>query len=82
MPSAPNNITRSLRSDNNAGLCPEAARAIIDCAQGHAVGYSDDDYTASAVTAIRNLFGEQTEVFFVASCTKSSIAAWPAPLAA
>ena len=64
---------RSLRSDNNAGLCPEAARAIIDCAQGgHAIGYSDDDHTATAIAAIRNLFGDSTEVFFVATGTAAN----------
>lgn len=82
-PSAPNNQQqRSLRSDNNAGLCPEAAQALIDCAQGHAIGYSDDDHTARAVTAIRNLFGKQTEVFFVATGTAAntlSIAAFTDP---
>jgi len=74
--------TRSLRSDNNAGLCPEAARALIDCAPGHAIGYSDDDCTAHATAAIGNLFGEQTEVFFVATGTAAntlSIAAFTEP---
>jgi threonine aldolase len=71
MPSAPPN-TRSLRSDNNAGLCPEAAHAIIACASGHAVGYGDDHYTARAVSAIRKLFGDNTEVFFVATGTAAN----------
>jgi threonine aldolase len=55
---------------------------MIDCAQGHAVGYSDDDHTARAVAAIRKLFGEQTEVFFVATGTAAntlSIAAFTDP---
>lgn len=72
MPSAPNTPQRSLRSDNNAGLCPEAAQALIDCAQGHAVGYSDDEHTDRAVAAIRNLFGAQAEVFFVATGTAAN----------
>ncbi len=82
MPSAPTSPKRSLRSDNNAGLCPEAAQAMIDCAQGHAIGYSDDDHSARAVAAIRNLFGDQTEAFFVATGTAAntlSIAAFTEP---
>ncbi len=46
---------RSFRSDNNAGLCPEAARALAEAGgdgAGHAVGYGDDEWTARAVAAM------------------------------
>ncbi|MCB9838557.1 MAG: threonine aldolase [Phycisphaeraceae bacterium] len=63
---------RSLRSDNNAGLCPQAAHALIACATDHTVGYGDDQYTARAVAAIRTLFGSDAEVFFVATGTAAN----------
>jgi len=68
---APNN-QRSLRSDNNAGVCPEAASAIMDCAQGHAVGYGDDEFTSRAVGAVRTFTSDRAEVFFLATGTAAN----------
>ncbi len=61
-----------LRSDNNAGLCPEAARAILDADDGHTPAYGDDPWTKRAVDAIRAVFGESTAVFFVATGTAAN----------
>ena len=62
----------SFRSDNNAGLCPEALHAIGEANAGHHVAYGDDEYTARAVAAFRNLFGADVEVFFVATGTAAN----------
>ncbi|MGB1014059.1 MAG: threonine aldolase family protein [Nannocystaceae bacterium] len=62
----------NLRSDNNAGLCPEAAAALQELATGFAVGYGDDAITGQAIAAFRKLFGEQTAVFFVATGTAAN----------
>lgn len=62
----------NLRSDNNAGLCPEAAAALAEMAAGYAVGYGDDVITSQAVAAFRRLFGEPTAVFFVATGTAAN----------
>lgn len=63
---------RSFRSDNNAGLCPEALQAIINCNAGHEVAYSDDTHTARAVALFRELFGQDTAVYFVATGTAAN----------
>ena len=62
----------TFRSDNNAGVCPEALEAINEAASGSAVGYGDDDSTARAVRAFRDLFGDQTHAFFVATGTAAN----------
>ncbi|QOJ16244.1 MAG: threonine aldolase [Phycisphaeraceae bacterium] len=64
---------RTFRSDNNAGLCPEALRAMIDANDGsHQVGYGDDVFTARAVAAFHDLFGHEAAVFFVATGTAAN----------
>jgi threonine aldolase len=74
---------RTFRSDNNAGLCPEAMQGLIEANDSsHEIGYSDDSYSAKAVAAFRRIFGEDTGVFFVASGTAAntlSIAALTEP---
>ena len=64
---------RGLRSDNNAGLCPEARNALLAADDGgHEVGYGDDAHTARAVAAFRELFGDGCDVFFVATGTAAN----------
>lgn len=64
---------RSFRSDNNAGLCPEALDAILRANDGsHRIGYGDDELTADAVDAFREIFGSETAVFFVATGTAAN----------
>ncbi len=64
---------RSFRSDNNAGLCPEALQAIIEANDGgHEVGYGDDRYTERAEAAFAALFGPEAKVFFVATGTAAN----------
>jgi len=62
----------TFRSDNNAGLCPEALAALQEAASGHVIGYGDDMATASASRALRGLFGEDTSVYFVATGTAAN----------
>lgn len=66
---------RTFRSDNNAGLCPEALDALGAADDGHVIGYGDDDYTARAVSAFRDLFGQDTAVWFVATGTAANVLA-------
>jgi threonine aldolase len=67
---APTRPDRSFRSDNNAGVCPEAMAAILETnRKGHALGYGGDELTEQAVHAFRALFGPDTGVFFVATGT-------------
>jgi threonine aldolase len=67
---------RGFRSDNNAGLCPEARAALAAADDAaHHVGYGDDRYTLDAIEAFRRVFGEATEVFFVATGTAANVLA-------
>jgi len=64
---------RSFRSDNNAGVTPEAMQAIIDAADGsHERAYGDDAQTTRAVKAFELLFGPDIAVFFVATGTAAN----------
>jgi len=64
---------RQFRSDNCAGLCPEALAAIIEANDGsHYSGYGDDAYTAEAIAQFKRLFGDDIAVFFVATGTAAN----------
>ena len=63
------------RSDNNAGLCPEAMQAIIDANVGHVFAYGDDAHTEAAVGELRRIFGESTAAWFVATGTAANVLA-------
>src|SRR5262245_54795205 len=69
---------RTFRSDNNAGLCPEAMAAIVDANDDHQPAYGDDEWTARAVRAFRAVFGADAEVFFVATGTAANTLAMAA----
>ncbi len=63
----------TFRSDNNAGLVPEALDAMVRVGRAdHAIGYGDDADTAAAVAAFRALFGGSCAVFFVATGTAAN----------
>ncbi len=66
---------RTFRSDNNAGVCPEALDAILRAGGadgGHAMGYGGDDETDRAVAQFRDLFSDRAHVFFVATGTAAN----------
>ena len=64
---------RTFRSDNNAGLSPEAIKAIVEANdESHYTGYGDDAYTKRAEEAFRSIFGRDISVFFVASGTAAN----------
>ncbi len=63
---------RRLRSDNNAGMTPEALQAVIDVHRDHCAAYGDDEHTAAAVAELRRLFGDRTSVGFVATGTAAN----------
>ncbi|MFG0276245.1 MAG: threonine aldolase family protein [Phycisphaerales bacterium] len=72
MPNDPTGPRRTLRSDNNAGVCPEALDALRQANDGHALGYGDDDWSARAVDAFRALFGAESRIYFVATGTAAN----------
>jgi threonine aldolase len=59
-------------SDNNAGVCPEAWRALAAANTGHAPGYGADDWTAAATAAIRRTFETDGDVYFVFNGTAAN----------
>ena len=67
---------RTFRSDNNAGLCPEAMQALIEANDGgHVMGYGDDPWTSRAAEAFHGLFGSESQTFFVATGTAANVLA-------
>ncbi|MHC4274320.1 MAG: threonine aldolase family protein [Planctomycetota bacterium] len=62
----------SFRSDNNAGLCPEALQALIDASTGQCIAYGDDEHTAAAVAAFRGIFGDAASVWLVVTGTAAN----------
>lgn len=62
----------AFRSDNNAGICPEALDAMREASSGHAVGYGDDHWTRRAVAALRAVLGDHAEPLFVATGTAAN----------
>jgi threonine aldolase len=63
---------RHFASDNYAGVCPEAWRALEEANQGHAPGYGDDPWTQRATDLIREVFEMNCEVFFVFNGTAAN----------
>ena len=59
-------------SDNYAGICPEAWRALEAANAGHAPGYGADDWTRAAREAIARLFDTDCDVFFVFNGTAAN----------
>lgn len=59
-------------SDNYAGICPEAWAAMARANDGSCVAYGDDEWTARAANAFRDLFESDCEVFFVFNGTAAN----------
>jgi threonine aldolase len=47
-------------------------KALVDANRGHSLGYGDDDWTARAIAQFRRVFGDDTQVFFVATGTAAN----------
>lgn len=59
-------------SDNYAGICPEALRAIQEVSGGYVNSYGDDPYTARACDLLRAFFATDCQVFFVFNGTAAN----------
>lgn len=66
---------RGFASDNYAGTHPEILQAIADANGGHQISYGEDVYTERLQERIRELFGEQAEVFPVFNGTGANVTA-------
>lgn len=64
---------RFFASDNASPVHPNVMQAMIEANTGHAISYGDDRWTDAAVAAIRRVFGEDTEAFFVYNGTGANV---------
>jgi threonine aldolase len=62
----------TFRSDNCAGLCPEAQAALIEANDGHADAYGDDLWSREATSQLRRLFGDEISAGFVTTGTAAN----------
>ncbi len=65
-------LRQQFASDNYAGICPEAWRAMEEANRGHVTAYGDDPWTARAADAFRALFETDCEVYFVFNGTAAN----------
>ncbi|MDF1574424.1 MAG: low specificity L-threonine aldolase [Bacteroidales bacterium] len=64
---------RGFASDNNAGVHPRILQALGEVNGGHVIAYGDDPYTEQAKAALRLVFGEEAEHFFVFIGTAANV---------
>lgn len=63
---------RQFASDNYAGVCPEAWRALEAANRDHSPSYGDDPWTSRAADLIRETFETDCDVFFVFNGTAAN----------
>lgn len=66
-------MKKGFASDNNSGVHPNLMNAIISANTGHAIAYGDDELTFKAKSKIKELFGNDTESFFVLTGTGANV---------
>ena len=64
---------KSFASDNNSGVHPRVMEALAEANTGHCVAYGNDPYSDAAREAVRDVFGEQAECFFVFNGTGANV---------
>jgi threonine aldolase len=62
-------------SDNNSGVHPNILGAMVKANEGHVFPYGNDAYTKKAELKFKELFGQNTEVYFVLNGTAANIIA-------
>jgi threonine aldolase len=65
--------SRGFASDNNAGVHPRILAALSSVNEGHVIAYGDDPYTEKAIMELKNIFGPESEVFFVFIGTAANV---------
>lgn len=66
-------MNHSFGSDNNSGVSPLVMKALAEANEGFAVGYGADRWTERATSVFREMFGEDTDVFFVFNGTGANV---------
>jgi len=70
---APMAVFAGFGSDNHAGVHQDILRALEKVNNGYAVAYGLDEYTTSAVKRFKEMFGQNTEAYFVYNGTAANI---------
>lgn len=65
-------LKNQFASDNYAGICPEAWRALEQVNQGYVNSYGDDPWTTKACNQLRDFFETDCQVFFVFNGTAAN----------
>ena len=64
---------RGFASDNNAGVHPRILKALEEVNTGHEIAYGDDQYTHKALLRMKEIFGKESEIFFVFIGTAANV---------
>jgi len=68
-------LTRSFASDNNAPVHEAIFNAMLEVNRGDVIAYGDDVFTLEAEQKFKQVFGNDTEVFFVFNGTGANVSA-------
>jgi threonine aldolase len=60
-------------SDNNSGVHPEILAAMQQVNSGHVIAYGDDPITQQAIARFREIFGQETQIYFVFGGTGANV---------
>jgi threonine aldolase len=66
-------MKRGFASDNNSGIHPEILKAIEKANQGHTVAYGNDPYTERAIEKLKEIFGQDADIYFVFIGTAANV---------
>lgn len=64
---------RGFASDNNAGVHPAMLDAMAAVNGGHAIAYGDDPVTIKTTARMKEIFGQESEIFFVFIGTAANV---------
>lgn len=67
-------------SDNNSGVHPNILGAMVNANKEHVFPYGNDVYTKKAELKFKEIFGQNTEVYFVLNGTAANVIALSAAL--
>ncbi|MDR0845725.1 MAG: low specificity L-threonine aldolase [Tannerella sp.] len=66
-------MERDFGSDNFSGVLPEVLKALEAASYGHQHSYGADIYSDKAIADFRQMFGEDTQVYFVFNGTAANV---------
>ncbi|MCP4312314.1 MAG: low specificity L-threonine aldolase [Bacteroidetes bacterium] len=64
---------RGFASDNNAGVHPAILEAMASVNGGHVIAYGDDPVTIETTARMKEIFGKESEIFFVFNGTAANV---------